>query len=108
MYLVFELNLEIIFVFNKIDFFGVDFECVWREIEEIIGLDCSEVILCFVKEGVGIFEILNVVVKKIFLLKDIVVEFFCVLIFDFYYDFYWGVVVYFRVMDGRVKKGDYV
>lgn len=47
------------------------------------------------KEGFGIFEILKVVVKKIFLLKEIVEEFFCVLIFDLYYDFYCGVVVYF-------------
>lgn len=107
-YLALESNLEIIPVLNKIDLPGADPERVRREIEEIIGLDCSEAILCSAKEGVGIPEILNAVVKKIPPPKDTAAEPLRALIFDSYYDSYRGVVVYFRVMDGRVKKGDYV
>lgn len=107
-YLALESNLEIIPVLNKIDLPGADPERVRREIEEIIGLDCSEAILCSAKEGVGIPEILRAVVKKIPAPKNTADEPLRALIFDSYYDSYRGVIVYFRVMDGKVKQGDTV
>ncbi|HAX74661.1 MAG TPA: elongation factor 4, partial [Cyanobacteria bacterium UBA11372] len=77
-----------------------------REIEEIIGLDCSGAILASAKEGIGVDEILESIVHLIPAPKDTVDERLRALIFDSYYDSYRGVIVYFRVMDGTVKKGD--
>ncbi|KDO58711.1 hypothetical protein CISIN_1g043429mg [Citrus sinensis] len=64
-YLALENNLEIIPVLNKIDLPGAEPSRVAREIEEVIGLDCTNAILCSAKEGIGINEILNAIVKRI-------------------------------------------
>jgi elongation factor 4 len=105
-YLALENDLEIIPVLNKIDLPGAEPERVAGEIEEIIGLDCSEAIRASAKEGIGIEEILESIVKLVPPPKDTVSEKLRALIFDSYYDSYRGVIVYFRVMDGTVKKGD--
>ncbi len=105
-YLALENNLEIIPVLNKIDLPGAEPERVIGEIEEIIGLDCSGAILASAKEGIGIDEILEAIVARVPLPQDTVSEPLRALIFDSYYDSYRGVIVYFRVMDGTVKKGD--
>ncbi|XP_009125739.1 translation factor GUF1 homolog, chloroplastic [Brassica rapa] len=105
-YLALENNLEIIPVVNKIDLPGAEPEQVLREIEEVIGLDCSKAILCSAKEGIGITEILNAIVERIPPPPETADKPFRALIFDSYYDPYRGVIVYFRVIDGKVKKGD--
>ncbi|MGB3207203.1 MAG: translation elongation factor 4 [Crinalium sp.] len=105
-YLALNHNLEIIPVLNKIDLPGAEPERVKSEIEEIIGLDCSGAILASAKEGVGINEILESIVHLVPPPSDTVDQPLRALIFDSYYDSYRGVVVYFRVMDGTVKKGD--
>ncbi|XP_043706352.1 translation factor GUF1 homolog, chloroplastic isoform X2 [Telopea speciosissima] len=105
-YLALENNLEIIPVLNKIDLPGAEPYRVSQEIEEIVGLDCSEAIYCSAKEGVGITEILNAIVKRIPPPKDTAEKPLRALIFDSYYDPYRGVIVYFRVIDGAIKKGD--
>ncbi len=105
-YLALEHNLEIIPVLNKIDLPGAEPERVVGEIEEIIGLDCSGAILASAKEGLGIDEILEAIVERVPPPQDTVTEPLRALIFDSYYDSYRGVIVYFRVMDGTVKKGD--
>ncbi|KFK25246.1 hypothetical protein AALP_AA8G086800 [Arabis alpina] len=105
-YLALENNLEIIPVINKIDLPGAEPEQVIREIEEVIGLDCSKAILCSAKEGIGITEILNAIVQRIPPPRNTVENPLRALIFDSYYDPYRGVIVYFRVIDGKVKKGD--
>ncbi len=105
-YLALEHNLEIIPVLNKIDLPGAEPERVIGEIEEIIGLDCSGAILASAKEGIGIDEILEAIVSRIPSPSNTVDEPLRALIFDSYYDSYRGVIVYFRVMDGTVKKGD--
>lgn len=105
-YLALESNLEIIPVLNKIDLPGAEPERVKKEIEEVIGLDCSGAILASAKEGLGITEILESIVHLVPPPKDTVEERLRALIFDSYYDSYRGVIVYFRVMDGRVKTGD--
>lgn len=107
-YLALENNLEIIPVLNKIDLPSAEPERVAHEIEEIIGLDCSNVIKASAKVGLGIDDILEAIVQKVPPPQDTVKDPLRALIFDSYYDAYRGVVVYFRVMDGTVKKGDKV
>jgi GTP-binding protein LepA len=106
LYLALESNLTIIPVLNKIDLPGAEPERVRDEIEEIIGLDCSGAILTSAKQGIGIKEILESVVLLVPPPRDTVHEPLRALIFDSYYDSYRGVIVYFRVMDGSVSKGD--
>ncbi|MBI4780118.1 MAG: elongation factor 4 [Oscillatoriophycideae cyanobacterium NC_groundwater_1537_Pr4_S-0.65um_50_18] len=107
-YLALENNLEIIPVLNKIDLPGAEPDRVAGEIEEIIGLDCSDAIHASAKEGIGIVDILEAIVEKVPPPQDTVDQPLRALIFDSYYDAYRGVIVYFRVMDGTVKKGDRV
>jgi GTP-binding protein LepA len=105
-YLALDNNLEIIPVLNKIDLPSAEPERVAEEIEEIVGLDCSDIIQASAKSGIGIDDILEAIVQQVPSPKDTVDEPLRALIFDSYYDPYRGVIVYFRVMDGRVKKGD--
>ncbi len=107
-YLALEHNLEIIPVLNKIDLPGAEPDRVKQEIEEVVGLDCSGAILASAKEGLGIDEILESIVHLVPPPQDTVNERLRALIFDSYYDSYRGVIVYFRVMDGTVRKGDRV
>lgn len=107
-YLALANNLEIVPVLNKIDLPGADPDRIATEIEQLIGLDCSEAIRASAKQGVGIREILEAIVLQVPPPKDTVDQPLRALIFDSYYDAYRGVIVYFRVMDGTVKKGDRV
>ena len=107
-YLALENNLEIIPVLNKIDLPGAEPERIREEIEEIIGLDCSGAILASAKEGVGIDEILESIVYLVPPPADTVDQPLRALIFDSYYDSYRGVIVYFRVMDGTIRRKDKV
>ncbi|WAL61398.1 translation elongation factor 4 [Thermocoleostomius sinensis] len=105
-YLALENNLEIIPVLNKIDLPGAEPDRVKSEIEEIIGLDCSGAVLASAKEGIGITDILESIVYLVPPPQDTVEKPLRALIFDSYYDPYRGVIVYFRVMDGTLKRGD--
>jgi GTP-binding protein LepA len=107
-YLALENDLEIIPVLNKIDLPGAEPERVAQEIEEVVGLDCSNIIQASAKAGIGINDILEAIVQQVPPPADTVDEPLRALIFDSYYDAYRGVVVYFRVMDGTVKRGDNV
>ncbi|MEC4982648.1 MAG: translation elongation factor 4 [Oscillatoria sp. PMC 1068.18] len=107
-YLALEHDLEIIPVLNKIDLPGAEPERVLAEIEEVVGLDCSAAIRASAKEGIGVEEILEAIVLLTPPPQDTVHKPLRALIFDSYYDPYRGVIVYFRVMDGTVKKGDRV
>ncbi|MFQ4135320.1 translation elongation factor 4 [Nodosilinea sp. PGN35] len=107
-YLALENDLEIIPVLNKIDLPGADPERIKQEIEDIIGLDCSGAILASAKQGVGIDEILESIVYLVPPPADTVAEPLRALIFDSYYDSYRGVIVYFRVMDGTIRRKDKV
>jgi len=104
-YLALEHNLELIPVINKIDLPGAEPERVKSDIEESIGLDCSEVLYTSAKEGTGIRDVLEAIVKRLpppvgeseLPLKA--------LIFDSWFDNYQGVIVLVRIFDGEVKKG---
>jgi GTP-binding protein LepA len=105
-YLALENNLEIIPVINKIDLPSADPERVIAEIEQVIGLDCSGAILASAKVGLGISEILEAIVQRVPPPRDTVADPLRALIFDSYYDPYRGVIVYVRIVDGEVKRGD--
>ena len=107
-YLALENDLEIIPVLNKIDLPGSEPERVAGEIEEVVGLDCTDVIKASAKAGIGIEDILESIVEHVPPPEDTIDQPLRALIFDSYYDAYRGVIVYFRVMDGKVKKGDRV
>jgi len=106
-YLALENDLEIIPVLNKIDLPAADPDRVAEEIEETIGLDCTDVIHASAKAGIGIEDIMEAVIEKVPAPTtpepDAPLR---ALIFDSYYDPYRGVVVFFRIVDGAVKKGD--
>ncbi len=107
-YLALENDLEIIPVLNKIDLPGAEPERVAQEIEDVVGLDCSNIIKASAKTGLGVDEILESIVHLIPPPEDTTDKPLRALIFDSYYDSYRGVIVYFRVMDGKVKQGDRV
>jgi GTP-binding protein LepA len=107
-YLALDNNLEIIPILNKIDLPGAEPERVAQEIEDVVGLDCSGIIKASAKAGIGVDEILESIVQLIPPPSDTIDKPLRALIFDSYYDAYRGVIVYFRVMDGIVKKGDRV
>ena len=107
-YLALENDLEIVPVLNKIDLPGADPERVCREIEESIGLDCSDAIFASAKMGLGIEDILEGIVERMPPPADTAEEPPRALIFDSYYDPYRGVIVYFRVVDGVLRRGDRV
>jgi GTP-binding protein LepA len=107
-YLALENDLEIIPVLNKIDLPGAEPERVAAEIEEVIGLDCSNAIRASAKAGIGIEDILEALVTRVPPPADTIDKPLRALIFDSYYDPYRGAIAYFRVMDGSLKNTDRV
>ena len=107
-YLALENDLEIIPVLNKIDLPGAEPDRVAQEIEDVVGLDCTDIIQASAKIGLGVDQILESIVQKVPPPADTINKPLRALIFDSYYDAYRGVIVYFRVMDGKVKRGDNV
>src|SRR5918999_714369 len=104
-YLAVEHNLEIIPVINKIDLPGAEPEEARRQIEEIIGLDGSGAILTSAKEGIGITDVLEAVVKRLPPPTGDPSAPLKALIFDSWYDAYRGVVIVVRVLEGTLRKG---
>jgi GTP-binding protein LepA len=104
-YLALEHDLEIIPVINKIDLPSADPEGVRHEIEDVIGLDCSEAILASAKTGVGTKEILEAIVRLVPPPKGEVAAPLTALIFDSFFDSYRGVIPCIRVVDGAIEKG---
>src|SRR5258707_12655170 len=96
-YLALEHNLEVIPVINKIDLPSADPERTRSEIEDVIGIDASQAVLASAKEGIGIEEILEAVVKRIPAPKGDPQAPLKALIFDSWYDSYRGVVMLVRV-----------
>jgi GTP-binding protein LepA len=105
-YLAIDQGLEIVPVLNKVDLPSSDVEKTRSQIEQVIGLDCSDAISASGKTGVGVREILEQVVAKIPAPKGDPSAPLRALIFDSWYDSYRGAVVMVRVVDGVVKKGD--
>jgi GTP-binding protein LepA len=105
-YLALEGNLEIIPVLNKIDLPSADPDTVKRQIEDVVGLDCSAAVLASAKTGAGIDEVLEAIVARVPPPKGKADAPLRALVFDSWYDSYRGAVVMVRVVDGSLKKGD--
>jgi GTP-binding protein LepA len=105
-YLALENDLEIIPVFNKIDLPSADVDRVRREVEEVVGLDCTEELACSGKTGEGVPAVLEAVVKRIPPPKADREAPLRALLFDSWYDSYRGAVCQVRIVDGRLRKGD--
>lgn len=105
-YLALDNNLELVPVINKIDLPAADPDRVARDIEEFIGLDCSEAPRISAKTGENVEAVLENIVKLVPPPKGDENAPLKALIFDSYYDSYKGVVVYVRIMDGSIKPGD--
>ena len=104
-YLAIDQNLEILPVINKIDLPSADIDFAKKEIEDIIGLDAENVPAVSAKEGINIVDVLEDIVNKVPAPIGDENKPLKALIFDSYYDFYKGVVVYVRVFDGCIKPG---
>jgi GTP-binding protein LepA len=105
-YLALDQGLEILPVLNKVDLPSSDVEKTKLEIEQVIGLDCSEAVACSGKTGVGVPAILEEIVKKFPPPKGDPDGPLRALIFDSWYDTYRGAMVMVRVVDGTLRKGD--
>lgn len=105
-YMALDHNHEIIPVLNKIDLPGADIEKVKKEIEEGIGLDCSEAIPISAKSGQGVEDVLEAIVRTLPPPKGDPDAPLKALIFDSWYDSYQGVITLFRVVDGSIRVGD--
>jgi GTP-binding protein LepA len=107
-YLAIEQGLEILPVLNKVDLPSSDVEGTRAQIEQVVGLDCSEAIAASGKTGVGVKDILEQIVKKVPAPNGTEDAPLRALLFDSWYDSYRGAVAMLRVIDGTLKKGDKV
>ena len=107
-YLALDNNHEIIPVLNKVDLASADPERVIHEIEDGIGLDCSEALTVSAKTGLGVDAVLEAIVRRLPAPTGNPDAPLKALIFDSWYDPYQGVVVLFKVEDGVIRKGDIV
>ena len=104
-YLALDHDLDVFPVINKIDLPSADPERVINEIEDVIGIEAQDAPRISAKNGIGIEEVLEAVVKKIPAPGGSADNPLQALIFDSVYDSYKGVIVFCRIMEGRVAKG---
>ncbi|WP_027368371.1 translation elongation factor 4 [Desulfocurvibacter africanus] len=107
-YLALENNLEIIPVLNKIDLPSSDVSRIKKEIEEIIGLDCSNALEVSAKTGQNVDQVLERIVELVPPPQGDDNAPLKALIFDSWYDTYQGVVVLFRILEGSIRQGQKV
>ncbi len=105
-YLAVDANLEILPVINKIDLPSADIDGARREIEDVIGIPAMDCPAVSAKMGINIPDVLEHIVSDIPAPSGDENAPLKALIFDSYYDSYLGVVVYVRVVDGKLKSGD--
>ena len=105
-YLALDHDHEIVPVLNKIDLPSAEVDRVKAEIEDAIGLDCSEALPVSAKTGMGVPDVLEAIVHRLPAPQGREDGPLKALIFDSWYDSYQGVVVLFRIVDGTVKLGD--
>ena len=108
LYLALEHDLEIIPILNKIDLPGANPEEVKDQMVDLLGCKRDEIISASGKEGIGISNILEAIVKKISHPKGDVNAPLQAMIFDSQYNSFRGVEVIFRVFNGSIKKGERV
>ncbi len=108
LYVAMEHDLPIIPVINKIDLPSADVDRVGDQIEKELGLDLETAILCSAKEGIGIEEVLEAIVKQIPPPTGNTSKPLSALIFDANYDSYRGAIVSCRVFDGVIRPGEII
>ncbi len=104
-YLALNHDLEIIPIINKIDLPSAEPERVREQIEQVIGLDASDAILASAKNGIGIKETLEAVVRRVPAPRGDPKAPLRALIFDSWFDPYRGVIILTRIVDGSIRKG---
>lgn len=105
-YLAIDNDLEIIPILNKIDLPNADPKKYKQEIEDVVGLDTSNIVYTSAKNGIGIEDLLEEIVKSVPAPSGDPNKPLKALIFDSYYDQYRGVMISARIFDGEVKVGD--
>ena len=105
-YTALDLGAEVIPVLNKMDLPNADPEGARKEIEDVIGIDASDAISCSAKTGLGIDDILEMVVSKVPPPRGNPDAPLRAMIIDSWFDSYVGVVMLVRVVDGRLVKND--
>lgn len=108
LYLALEHDLEIIPVINKIDMPSAMVEEVQDQIEDLIGTDPEDMVLCSAKTGFGVDDVLNAIIDRVPAPKGAVDAPLQALIFDSHFNPFRGVIAYFRVMNGKLKKNQRV
>jgi GTP-binding protein LepA len=106
LYLAIDNNLEIIPVINKIDMDGAMIEEVQDQIIDLIGCKTEDILLASAKSGIGIEEILAAIVNRIPAPSGHVNAPLQALIFDSVFNSFRGIIIYYRIMNGSLKKGD--
>ena len=104
-YLALDHDLDVFPVINKIDLPSARPDWVKNEIEDVIGIEAQDAPLISAKNGVGIEDVLEAIIAKIPAPKGSADNPLQALIFDSVYDSYKGVIVFCRIMEGRVSKG---
>ena len=105
-YTALDLGVEVLPVLNKMDLPQADPDNAKAEIEDVIGIDASEAIPCSAKSGLGIDEILEMVVAKVPPPRGNPDAPLRAMIIDSWFDSYVGVVMLVRVVDGQLRKGE--
>ena len=105
-YTALDLGVEVLPVLNKMDLPQADPDNAKREIEDVIGIDASGAIPCSAKTGMGIEDILELVVAQVPAPRGNPQAPLRAMIIDSWYDAYVGVVMLVRVVDGRLARGD--
>ena len=105
-YLALENDLEILPVLNKVDLPSAQPEVVKEEIENFIGLDCSEAVEISAKSGLNVDQVLEQIVAKLPAPTGDIQEPLQALVFDSVYDAYKGVIAWVSIKNGEVKVGD--
>ncbi|MBP6483045.1 MAG: translation elongation factor 4 [Rhodoferax sp.] len=105
-YTALDLGVEVVPVLNKIDLPNADPDNARSEIEDVIGIDATDAIVCSAKTGLGIDDILETIVAKIPAPKGNPNAPLRAMIIDSWFDSYVGVVMLVRVVDGRLAKGE--
>ncbi|HVM89862.1 MAG TPA: translation elongation factor 4 [Puia sp.] len=108
LYLAIENDLEIIPVINKIDMDGAMIDEVRDQIIELIGCKPDDILLASARTGLGVEEILHAIVERIPAPKGDPAAPLQALIFDSVFNSFRGIIVYYRILNGSIKKGDKV
>lgn len=107
-YLALEQDLELIPVVNKIDLPAARPDDIAKDVEDLLGIDESEMLRISAKSGIGVQDVLETVIEKVPPPTGDPEAPLRALVFDSHYDAYKGVVAYVRVMDGKVGKRDHL